>query len=338
MNKKKQILDQIPANQRLVESLYAQGYIESKTREKALDFLYPRTEWSLWISRLFLIIGSALILSGVFFFFAFNWEKIPAFSKLVAILAGLLGCLVAAYIYTLQNWIGQIFLVAASLLVGVFLSVYAQSYQTDMQMYQFTLIWSLIILCWTLFSNFAAQWIFWLAVTNLFLGQWWDQSVKPTYDLQYFIYTFLIILNGTAFALREYLSRIKNIQWAKPNWIQAVLLMITLLVMFMPSFVLLSFEKFTPSILVSGGLGLIGHGAMFYYFRYKQLKIWALTITLLSCCLLAEAFIFNVISQLLPWARTVFFLFVGLATLGIFSTTVMYIRRIADKQEKINAQ
>jgi uncharacterized membrane protein len=165
-------LEQIPANRQLVEELYSHGKITGEAREYALNLLYPHNQWGLWVSRLLLTLGAALVLSGIIYFFAFNWAKITPTMKLSSIEIGIFSCLIGAYFYSLQRMSGQVLLFSASVLVGVFMAVFGQIYQTGADAYQLFMMWSLLTLGWTLISNFAAQWIFWLVITNIFLVLW----------------------------------------------------------------------------------------------------------------------------------------------------------------------
>lgn len=85
------ILEHIPADRRLVEELYVHGKITHEAKEHALEFLYPSDKWGLWISRLLLAIGTALVLSGVVYFFVFNWAKITPLLKLSSLQIGMWG-------------------------------------------------------------------------------------------------------------------------------------------------------------------------------------------------------------------------------------------------------
>ena len=112
-------VDQVPANRRLVEELYAHGYLTATARLAALEFLNPRDQWGLWISRLFLVVGSALALSGVVYFFAFNWSQIPPIAKFVSIQIGIVAAVGTASVCGLTGTIGRVLMVGASVLVGV---------------------------------------------------------------------------------------------------------------------------------------------------------------------------------------------------------------------------
>ena len=226
-------LEEISANRALIEALYSHGKITREARVYALDFLYPHYQWGVWISRLLLTIGAALILSGIVYFFAFNWAKISPLVKLSSIQIGIIGSLIAAYFYTLKRTTGQILLLSASVLVGVFMAVFGQIYQTGADAYQLFMMWSLLTLGWTLISNFPVQWFFWLVISNIFLLLWWQQAALPTKEMEFMLYTYMTILNGSALALREYFS-IKKHEWLEAGWIRVVLIIAILGVMIIP--------------------------------------------------------------------------------------------------------
>ena len=148
-------LEAIPANRKLVEQLYAQAQISKAARDYALGYLYPSRLWGLWASRLLLALGVSLVLAGIIYFFAFNWARIDQLAKLMAIQAGIVGCLIGAYCYCYSpsSLYGRTLLLSASVLIGVFLAVFGQIYQTGADSYKLFAAWSLLIFGWTLLSS-----------------------------------------------------------------------------------------------------------------------------------------------------------------------------------------
>ncbi len=328
-------LKQIPANRRLIEELYSHGKITREAREYALNLLYPHKQWGLWISRLLLVIGAALVLSGIIYFFAFNWAKISSAVKLSSIQFGIIGCLTGAYFYSLQRLSGQVLLLCASVLVGVFMAVFGQIYQTGADAYQLFMVWSLLTLGWTLISNFAAQWIFWLLITNIFLGLWWQQAALPTKEMEGMIFTYMAILNGAALALREYLALRREYEWLDARWTRAILTIVTLLIMLVPIVVwIVEPSMATKSIILSGLVGLIGHGAAYFLYRYKLPDMWSLAATVLSGCIIFELFVFErLLREYFGRNDAEMYLIMGFLTLGVFSTAIIYLRNVSKKLE-----
>ncbi len=74
-----------------VESLHAAGILGSEARRTALEHIRPAREWWLWASRLLLLLAAGLILSGIVFFFAYNWARMDRFLKFTLLEGALLG-------------------------------------------------------------------------------------------------------------------------------------------------------------------------------------------------------------------------------------------------------
>lgn len=329
--------DQIPANRRLVEELYTHGKITQEAKEYALEILYPADKWGVWISRLLLAIGSALVLCGVIYFFAFNWAKITPFTKFASIQVGMLGCLMGAYFYTLERISGQVLLLSASVLTGVFMAVFGQIYQTGADAYQLFMMWSLLTLGWTIISKFAPQWIFWLGITNTFLILWWQQAALPEREWEFLIFVYLMVFNGGALVLREYFAQDKNREWLQPRWTRAVLTIATIFSMLIPIFVfIIEPERATYSVLIAAGTGAIGHILLYVCYRHKIKDMWSLAATVLSLCIIAETMGFKLFAENFYDLDFFMFLVMGFITLGIFTAAVIYLRKTAEAFEVDN--
>jgi uncharacterized membrane protein len=326
-------LAQIPANRRLVEVLYAHGKITRETKEYALNLLYPQQQWGLWMSRLMLIVGTTLVLSGIIYFFAFNWSKISPAVKLSSIQFGIIGCLIGVYLYSLQRISGQVLLLCATVLVGVFMAVFGQIYQTGADAYHIFMMWSLLTLGWTVISNFPAQWLVWLVITNTFLVLWWVQAALPTREMTFLIFTYMAILNGVALALREYFV-LKEYEWLRARWTRVVLTIATLVIMLIPITIwIVEAGRATHSNIISGIIGLAGHGVAYVVYRHKLPDMWSLAATVLSGCIIVEVAGFKILSEMFSRAEAAMFLMIGLMTLGVFTSAIIYLRKIAKHLE-----
>jgi uncharacterized membrane protein len=105
-------------------------------------FVYPGTKaWTHFMKYVLLAMGLGLILSGIVFFFAYNWDDLHRFAKLAT--AGIL--LLIAAIVSLSSSLLRIrrwFLLAATILTGTLLGVYGQIYQTGADVFDFFLAWT----------------------------------------------------------------------------------------------------------------------------------------------------------------------------------------------------
>jgi len=330
----KKELKQIPANRRLVEELYSHGEIEKKTKDYTLNFLYPHKQWGLWISHFLLIFGTALLLSGIIYFFAFNWAKIPPIAKLTAIQIGIISCIVGAYFYSLQGIGGLLLLFSASILIGVFMAVFGQIYQTGADAYQLFMMWSLFIFGWTVLSKFSAQWVLWLVITNIFIILWWIQSGSHLTLLgvgDSMIFTYLTLFNGTALALCEYLSKKNSYEWLNARWAKILLTIAVLITMMISICVWIADLKAPISIIISSVIGLIGHGLIYFFYRYKRPDILALACWTLSVCIITEFIIFKILSKMDDTAGAL--LLGGILTLCVFTCAVIYLQKVSKKTE-----
>lgn len=324
------ILKNLPANRKWVDRLYAEGHINRKTRDNTLDFLFPNQRWGLLISYLFLILGCALILSGLIYFFAFNWAAIPPLVKLVSIQLGIIICVMAAYFYTLERLSGQLLLLSASVLVGIFMAVYGQIYQTGADVYQLFMMWSVLILAWTMLSNFAMQWLIWLIVTNLFFILYWQQVILPDYSKSPLILAYLGMFNSGFLLLREYLIGYVRFNWLTSNWVRYLLI----IYIFILSDIIIIDWMFdgNSKLTIVSIIGLITHAILFVIYRFKQIDLPALSLVILSICIIIEAtfirLLFNTFSG--------YSILISMAaiTIIIFSIAVIYLKETIKKMGK----
>lgn len=325
-------IEEVPANRRLVEELHAHGYLSATGRQAALEFLRPHDQWRLWTSRLLLAVGSALVLSGVVYFFAFNWNLIPPVAKFASIQVGLVAVVAVACWHGLARTGGQTLLLGASVLVGVFLAVFGQIYQTGADAYQLFLIWSVLILGFSVISNFAPQWVLWLVVTNLALVLWWEQAANPSPEMDFFVFGYLTLLNGAALALRE-CGVLRGLAWLAPRWMRVLLVLATLAVLFIPVYSLVIPGSVTSSMVATGIIGLIGHVALYVVYRRVLSDVVALAATVLSGCLLVNAAAARVLSGATGQLTGAAWLTLGMVTLLIFTAAVVYLRAVASKSK-----
>ena len=335
-------LARIPADRALVEALYAGGRIGKEARHYALALLYPHDKWGLWTARLLLALGTALMLAGVIYFFAFNWAKIPPAAKLAGIQAALIGCLVMVCRASLKNLHGQLWLLAASVLTGVFLAVFGQIYQTGADAWQLFALWAVLVSGWTGIAAFAAQWLLWLLLVNTALWLWWDQAALPGEDMAFMILLWLTLLNGAALALREYFAVLRGCTWLAARWTRLLLTVTVLLFMLISPVVwIFEAENASLSIKLSGATGVLGHIALYYLYRHRLADLRSLTATVLSACVVLDCVVIKkliidpgrVLSHAILLYEESLLLLAGLLTIGLFTAAALYLKRAARQME-----
>lgn len=163
-----------------MNSSYAKALIQQWTRQQKIpankvsqafelaDITPTPSSWFSFLDKLLLANGGGLLVIGVVFFFAFNWQDISRFHKF-ALIESLVVASLAAYSYWFYKASAKVFLLAASVFVGVLLAFYGQTYQTGADTWQLFFMWALLISPWVLLAQFAALWLLWLLLVNLSL-------------------------------------------------------------------------------------------------------------------------------------------------------------------------
>ena len=159
----------------IIRKLYRDGLLNDAAFKAASGVLRPVSIWFSWVRRMLLFFGSALVLAGIIFFFAYNWAAMGKFLKFGLLEAGILVCIVASHLRGRTQLSGKVLLLSSSVLVGVLLAVYGQIYQTGADAYGLFLSWALLIFGWVIISEFAALWVIWLILLNTGAILYWQQ-------------------------------------------------------------------------------------------------------------------------------------------------------------------
>src|SRR5258708_2400351 len=189
----------IEAKRSVIDGLYADGFLTASAYDAALSHISRQRHWWAWINRSLLFSGAALTLAGIVYFFAYNWSRLPSMAKFSLVEIVLVGCLVGAWKAGLDKIAGQVLLLAASMMVGVFLAVFGQVYQTGADPYELFVGWAVLISAWVLIGRFGALWIMWLVLINISLILYFFQVAEPNYQVK--AETLLLVLaalNGAA--------------------------------------------------------------------------------------------------------------------------------------------
>ena len=177
---------------------------------KALqEKIYPnRLSWQKFLRLFFLILGIGFTLSGIVFFFAYNWADLHKFIKLGVIEILLVAATSIALLPKLHRRLKKIILTGSSILVGVLFAVFGQIYQTGANAYDFFLIWTLCISLWVWISNFAPLWLLYLLLINSTLILYNQQVAGDWSDI--WLSTLLFLLNGSVLVVATCISMYRH--------------------------------------------------------------------------------------------------------------------------------
>ncbi len=137
-------------------------------RAFSLAGLSPRRkDWRSFLEAMLLWIGMILVVSGVIFFFAYNWQTLDRFLKFALAEAVFVVALVAAWYFGPDRLEGQVALCGVSLLTGALLALVGQTYQTGADTFELFMYWAVLMLPWVVVARFAPLWLLWIALINV---------------------------------------------------------------------------------------------------------------------------------------------------------------------------
>lgn len=166
------------------------------------------TDWQKFAKYFTLILGAALFVSGIVFFFAYNWADLDKNIKFLLVF-GLLAICVGGSVYPkFSTLIKQISLLSASVLVGVLFAVFGQVYQTGANAYDLFFMWVLAVTPWTLLNKFSAHWLFYAVLANTTLILYYIQLREE--DELFFSVLFMLLLNIALYVIPVLLGKFFN--------------------------------------------------------------------------------------------------------------------------------
>jgi uncharacterized membrane protein len=313
------------------------GLLNEKDLNQALSlagYRPDRAAWSWFINYALLLLGTAFILSGIFFFFAYNWNDLNRFVKFGVIEAAIVAAIGVTYYQGLDRLVGRVALLAATMLVGVLLAVYGQIYQTGADAYQLFLTWAGLITGWVIISAFGPLWFSWLALLNISLILYWEQVVGQD---EVVMFELLFLLDAIALLTWEYGSN-RGVTWLQSRWIPRLIALAVFIALTWPMF---SFIDVTQSGSVEG-LALIL--APILYIGFILLAGWLYGVKLkdLFVLTIGALSLITVITYALAQLLDVFdgsalkILVLGILVIGQAAIAVLGLRWAANSWEGLN--
>ncbi|MDM1346727.1 DUF2157 domain-containing protein [Myroides marinus] len=151
------------------------------------------SDWNKFIKYFTLVLGAGFLISGIIFFFAYNWADLNKYAKF-GLIFSLLVLSVGGAVYAKASVIvKQVCLLSASVLVGVLFAVYGQVYQTGANAYDLFLMWVLAITPWTVLNKFTPHWLVYAVLANTTLALYFIQVKNE--DMMYYSILFMLVLN-----------------------------------------------------------------------------------------------------------------------------------------------
>ena len=315
-----------PATRAALEALYGVRLLGARARREAVGLVRPPRMWWAWADRIVLFLGVTLLLAGIVFFFAWNWAAMAPWLKFSLIGGALLACIIGAGCMGFERITGRVTLLAASVLVGVFLAVHGQVYQTGADAFELFLAWAVLILGWVVLARFAALWVVWLTLVNTGVFLYWDQVMVQ--DSCYFFpaapFTILAVVNGLALLARE-AGHGRGVDWLQDLWHRYLILAAVLTWLTTPVVVMITdFDEACIWTWVSAVLWAATLPAAVWFHRTRTRDLLSLTLLAASACVVVLSLLGRGLSEVV--GEKVFLLIMGFLILGVVSLAVFWLR------------
>lgn len=162
--------------------------------------VYPSPRnWQVFLKWTCLGFGVAFFLTGVIFFFAFNWQYMHKFAKLGIVAGAIALAIGGSLIPRLNGAVRKSLLTVASVLTGVLFAVFGQIYQTGANAYNLFLGWMVFSFVWVAVARFPLLWLLYFILVNITWLLFLDQQ-SHTFFLDYG-YVTTALLNFLLFVL-----------------------------------------------------------------------------------------------------------------------------------------
>jgi uncharacterized membrane protein len=207
-------VENIPVDRQVLHLLAKHGALNAQELKLAYQksSLYPkREEWLYLAYRFFMAAGILLVMSGILFFFAYNWGGLHKFAKLGLVQGGIILIAAGLLFFKPSDFVLKLGLTAISVLIGIFLAVYGQIYQTGADAYNLFLGWTLFVTAWVAIAGFPFLWLFYLLLINTTVLLYLDQMVG--YWKGDAVFLIVSVLNLVALVIWEYVIKGNRSDW-----------------------------------------------------------------------------------------------------------------------------
>ena len=302
-----------------------QGRIAPENLRRAFEVagaLPSPQDWTRFLDRLLLWMGSVLIAAGVIFFFAYNWNALGRFAKFGLVQLAIVIALAAAGRFRLTTAAGKAALMAAALLVGALFALIGQTYQTGADTVELFFVWAVAILPWALLGRLPALWILWIGLVDLALALYFETfggRLGLGVERQLWL---LLVWNALALTAWETLA-LKGVRWLDERW--ASRLLATAVGGIATALALHG--------IFEGGAGaaawLLWLGAAYGVYRHLLKDLYVLAGAVLSITVVVAAFLGK---HLIDHLAAGGFLFVGLIVIGVSAAGGYWLKTVAREE------
>jgi len=316
----------MPSSRKIVSEFIKCGKIHPEHINEALYCTHVSPNISSWfkfIDRLLFCLGILSLTFSVLFFIAYNWNDWGRFGKFTLI-ESLLIITTLLYVYVKKDHLkAQISLLVSSLMVGILMAFFGQTYQTGADPWTLFFFWALLITPWVVIARFAPLWLSWLALLNIALNLYIDSFGIPfnlfsSLNNDLGISTF--ILNTIALITLELSSR--YFSYLSPRWLARSIASVAgfiITIMLIETIVETNTHHF-PYILWSAFIL-----SLYLVYRHLRGDLFMLAGACLSIIIVLVTFS---IKQMNEDYFEMFFLFIPMLVIGLMSVATLWLKKV----------
>jgi uncharacterized membrane protein len=263
---------------------------------------------------------------GVVCFFAWNWDDLPGIAQLGLVQIGIVACCGVALWKGLETTIGKAAQIGASVLVGVFLAVFGQVYQTGADEWLLFAGWAGLILPWTILARFDALWILWLTIVNVALGLCWEQTLSADVSWECLAMT-LGLLNGAMLGLKEY-GQERGLSWLQNKWPRQLLVPATLVPLVCPVLVMIVDEGLFGDVSWVSPVVFVGVLCVTHlYYRHRTPDLFALSCCVASVCVVVTFLVRKMLFEIVD--DVIVLIWIGGVIIGVVTVAAKWLMHVA---------
>ena len=291
-------------------------------------------DWLRFLDKFLLALGALLAVSGVIFFFAYNWDDLGRFSRFAIVQGLIVITLGGVWTLGLEKISGKVALFAAGVLVGVLLALVGQTYQTGADTYELFAVWCALILPWTFLSRFDFMWLFCLLLLNMAIVLYYETFggfFSFALGVEQMLWL-LFVINTLALVLWEWLVHSGRVARRSVRWMTRLLATISGgLVTALAIFAVLGNHIIgvLPGLIAWVVWMLIA----FSWYRKVALDVYVLAIGVLSIVAVINTGLSRVMFDTFDIAGVIGFMLISLSVVSISAYGAVWLKRVVSEAQ-----
>ena len=247
--------------------------------------------WLRFLQVFTLTLGSGLMLAGIIFFFAYNWELMHRFVKLGIAVTLILAVFAVSMTVKMSDFTRKITVSVLCGLVGVFWAIFGQVYQTTADSYVFFLTWACCILVWVYVTDFYPLWAIFIALVSM--------GVIPLFPDNRWYLTVLMLYGAAWIAFFVFTPKYLPNLSAPPSWFTSILFTIEFgMAVCVVCFVILNEAGMRHAVAVALNLLMaFVVAAVTIWYSLKQKNIWLYSMLFLGALSVLECVFIKCLSH-----------------------------------------